>query len=201
MVYDMRIDKGCAVRLHGAPILQRYKEKYMDTDTLRTIIRTVPDFPEKGILFYDITSVLASPEAFSFCTEQGARWIATQNVNKIAAVDARGFLFAAPIAYKMSLPLVAIRKNRKLPGPTISKSFTLEYGKEKVEIQKHDISPSDRVMIVDDLIATGGTLKAASELLIEGGATVQGFFAVVGLAFLNYNQILTGYRIETLIDF
>lgn len=173
----------------------------MDAAQLRGTVRTVPDFPKAGVLFYDITSVLASPEAFNFCTEEGVRWIHSQNINKIAAIDARGFLFAAPIAYKMSLPLTIIRKNRKLPGPTISKSFTLEYGSEKVEVQTHDVSSHDRIVIVDDLIATGGTLRASAELLAEGGATVQHFFAIIGLSFLNYRDILQEYQVETILDF
>ena len=173
----------------------------MDKSGLQKNIRTVADFPKAGILFYDITSVLVLPEAFSFCINEGIRWIGQLNINKIAAIDARGFLFAAPIAYQMGLPLIIIRKNRKLPGPTVSKSFVLEYSEEKVEVQRHDISTGDRIVIVDDIIATGGTLKATAELLAECGASAKHFFAIIGLSFLDYRKILQGYQVETIIDY
>ncbi len=173
----------------------------MDRSELRESIRTVADFPKAGILFYDITSLLALPEAFRLCIDEGSRWIGQLNANKIAAIDARGFLFAAPIAYKMGLPLIIIRKNGKLPGPTIKKSFVLEYEKETVEVQGHDISTGDRIAIVDDLVATGGTLKAAAELLAEGGASVEHVFAIIGLSFLNYRKVLQEYQVETIIDY
>jgi len=164
-------------------------------------IRKVPDFPKKGILFYDITSILASPVAFKYCIDKLAEIYKNENIDAVAAIEARGFLFAAPFAYKMDIPLIPIRKKGKLPGVTLSKKYELEYAQAEIEVHSADVPKGKRVLLTDDLIATGGTLNAARSLLQEGGAEVPGIFGIVGLPFLNYKKILDPTPIITLIDY
>lgn len=178
------------------------KDTSVHVDQLRSAIRTVQDYPNPGVKYYDITSLLEIPHYFQFIVNEGCRWVRqTGGVDKIVSVDARGFLYGAPIAYALGLPLVLLRKNNKLPGPTISKSFSTEYSEEIVEIQKGAVQPGEQVLIVDDIIATGGTLRAAAELLHEAGAEVHSFTAIVGLEFCNYRDILGDYRIHTILNF
>jgi len=164
-------------------------------------IRKVPDFPKKGILFYDITSVLTSPEAFRFCVDSMVKLYKGERLDAVAAVESRGFLFAAPLCDRLSLPLILVRKKGKLPGKTRSRKYALEYGEAEVEIHEADIPSGGRVLIVDDLIATGGTIKAAAEILVEGGATPTGAFSVIGLPFLHYEETLAGLPVRTLIEY
>ena len=164
-------------------------------------VRKIKDFPKKGILFYDITSILINPEAFNYCIDRMADLYSGRRLTKIAAVESRGFLFASPFAAKLNLPLLLVRKKNKLPGETISKKYMLEYGEDEVEIHKNDIAPEDTVLVVDDLIATGGTLKATCELIESTGAAVAGIFAVIGLPFLNYMDDLEKYEVKTLINY
>ncbi len=164
-------------------------------------IRKVPDFPKKGILFYDITSILTNPEAFSYCIDRMVELYRDEKIDAVAAAEARGFLFAAPFCERLGIPLILIRKKGKLPGKTLTKTYALEYGEDSIQIHADDITAGGRILLVDDLIATGGTLKAASELLTEAGAEVIGAFGVVGLPFLNYADVLEGMRIETLVNY
>ena len=133
--------------------------------------------------------------------DRGCQWVRDAHVDKIVSIDARGFLYGAPIAYALGLPLTLVRKNKKLPGPTNRKKFKTEYSEEIVEIQKHDIKRGERVIIVDDIIATGGTLKAVAELLLDSGAMVHSFAAIIGLEFCNYRQLLREYRTHTILNF
>jgi len=128
---------------------------------LDSAIRKVPDFPKPGILFYDITSVLANPQAFAYCVEAMEDRYANQTIDAVAAIESRGFLFAAPFAYKRNIPILLVRKKGKLPGKTIAKKYALEYGEAEIEIHIDDIPQGGRVLIVDDLVATGGTLRAS----------------------------------------
>ncbi len=164
-------------------------------------IRKVKDFPKEGILFYDITSILTNPEAFRYCIDSMVRIYGNHGFDAVAAAEARGFLFAAPFCERLGIPLILIRKKGKLPGKVITKTYELEYGEDSIQIHKDDIPQGGKVLLVDDLIATGGTLKAAAELLEEGGAVVTDAFGVVGLPFLNYDKLLTGLKIETLINY
>ncbi len=164
-------------------------------------IRKIPDFPKPGILFYDITSILIRPEAFRYCIERMRRLYEGAGLTAVAAVESRGFLFAAPFAHEMGLPLVLLRKKGKLPGETYRIQFKLEYGEDTIEVHKSDVLPGARILLVDDLIATGGTLKAACSLLELAGGRVEGIFAVVGLPFLHYDRALAGYRVTTLINY
>ncbi len=168
---------------------------------LDAVIRKVPDFPKPGILFYDVTGILVHPEAFRYCVDIACERYAEANLDAIAAIDARGFIFASPVAYRLGLPLILVRKNGKLPGRTIKRSFALEYGEDTVEVHRADVRAGQRVLIVDDLIATGGTLRAAADILHEAGATVAGIFAIIGLPFLNYHNVLAGHELQTLVEY
>jgi adenine phosphoribosyltransferase len=164
-------------------------------------IRKVPDFPKKGILFYDITSVLTNPDALRFCVDSMVKIYKTERLDAVAAIESRGFLFAAPFCDRMGLPLVLVRKKGKLPGKTRAKKYELEYGEAEIEIHEADIPAGGRVLIVDDLIATGGTVEAAAEILVEGEAVPVGVFAVIGLPFLQYEKTLAGLPVRTLIEY
>jgi adenine phosphoribosyltransferase len=168
---------------------------------LDAYIRKVPDFPQKGVLFYDITSILATPKAFGFCIDSMVSIYREKGIDAVAAIEARGFLFAAPFAVRMGIPLILIRKKGKLPGRTLSKKYQLEYAAAEIEIHPDDVPQGKRVLLLDDLIATGGTLKAARELIISCGAEVPEIFGVVGLPFLHYETALAGIPIRTLIEY
>lgn len=161
-------------------------------------IRKVPDFPQPGILFYDLTSLLAVPEAFAHTVDRMVEQYEHQRLDAVAAIEARGFLIAAPFAYRMGLPLILMRKSGKLPGPTMGRDFKLEYGTDRIELHPQDVPPDGRILVVDDLIATGGTLAAACSLLEEAGAVVAGVFAVVALPFLRFSERLPGREISYL---
>ncbi|MCL2265430.1 MAG: adenine phosphoribosyltransferase [Treponema sp.] len=164
-------------------------------------IRKIPDFPKKGILFYDITSILAAPAAFNFCIDKMAELYKDKNIDAVAAIEARGFLFASPFAYKMGIPIIPIRKKGKLPGVTLSKKYDLEYAQAEIEVHAADVPRGKRILLTDDLIATGGTLNAARALLAEGGAEVIEIFGIVALPFLNYQSILEPTPVTTLIKY
>jgi len=173
----------------------------MDIDILDKAIRRVPDFPKPGILFYDITGVLTDPLAFKFCLDKMVELYKDAKIDAIAAVESRGFLFAAPLAEKLKLPLVLIRKKGKLPGDTYQCSYALEYGTATIEVHKSDVKEGQNFLVVDDLIATGGTLDAAKKLIAQGGGCVTDFFGVIGLPALNYEKLLAPCKITTLINY
>jgi adenine phosphoribosyltransferase len=164
-------------------------------------IRKVPDFPKKGILFYDITSVLCSPRAFGFCVDSMVKLYQGAGIDAVAAIESRGFLFAAPLCDRLHVPLILVRKKGKLPGKTRSKKYKLEYGEAEIEIHEADIPSGGKILIVDDLIATGGTIKATCEILEEAGAKPVGAFGVIGLPFLEYEKTLAGLPVRTLIEY
>jgi len=164
-------------------------------------IRKIPGFPKPGILFYDVTGILTTPEAFRWCLDRMTALYAGRGFDAVAAVEARGFVFAAPLADRLALPLILLRKKGKLPGPTLSATFALEYGEDTIEVHRSDVRQGATVLLVDDLIATGGTLKAAADLLAQGGARVGAIFGVIGLPFLHYDRTLDGHEVTTLIDY
>jgi adenine phosphoribosyltransferase len=170
-------------------------------DIIESSIRKVPDFPKPGILFFDITGILANPKAFAACIDRMDALYGSAKIDGIAAVESRGFIFAAPYAVRRGLPLVLLRKQGKLPGETLRIDFTLEYGKDVLEVHRSDVRPGQKLLLVDDLIATGGTLEAAAKLLALGGATVAGIFGVVGLPFLHYDKVLKGFDVKTLVTY
>jgi adenine phosphoribosyltransferase len=169
--------------------------------SLDAAIRKVPDFPKKGILFYDITSVIANPEAFRHCVDSMVKLYKSASLDAVAAIESRGFLFAAPFCQRLGLPLLLVRKKGKLPGKTLGASYKLEYGKAEIEMHSEDIPRGGTVLIVDDLVATGGTIAATAKILRKGGAEPVGAFAVIGLPFLDYASALGGLPISTLIEY
>jgi len=170
----------------------------MDLDK---IIRKVPDFPKPGILFYDITSVFAYPEAFKYVLEKMDEVYKDRKIDGVIAIESRGFLLGAPFAIKRSLPLVLARKSGKLPGDTVSQAYSLEYGEETLEIHTADLTPGKNWLIVDDLIATGGTLEAVAKMIEKQSAKVAGIFSIIGLPFLNYMKKIERYDPVTLINY
>jgi adenine phosphoribosyltransferase len=173
----------------------------MSEFNLDEYIRKVPDFPKKGILFYDITSILANPAAFRYCINSMVSIYQDKSIDAVAAIEARGFLFAAPFAAYMGIPIIPIRKKGKLPGITLSKKYDLEYAQAEIEVHREDVPQGKRILLLDDLIATGGTLNAARALLQAGGAIVPEIFGVVALPFLNYEKVLLPTPITTLIQY
>lgn len=173
----------------------------MTTEELDSYIRKIPDFPRKGVLFYDITGILVNPKAFTGCIDAMSALYQDKGFDAVAAIEARGFLFAAPLAIRMGIPLILLRKKGKLPGKTLSKSYQLEYGQGEIEIHAEDVPQGKRVLLMDDLIATGGTLKAARELITAAGGVIPEIFGVIGLPFFHYDQILAPIPVRTLITY
>ena len=167
---------------------------------LKDHIRGVPDFPIEGILFYDIATLLREPTVMAYCLDQFEAAMAAWQPDVLAGIESRGFLFAAPLAQRMGLPMMMIRKAGKLPGPTNSLTYDLEYGTDTIEIQADALSEGQRVVILDDLLATGGTLAASVELCRQSGAEVVGCALVVELSFLNGREAVNAPLI-TLVDY
>jgi len=164
-------------------------------------IRKIPDFPKKGVLFYDITSILADPAAFRFCIDEMERIYKGAGIDGVVCIEARGFLFAAPLADRLGIPILLARKKGKLPGEVLEKTFSLEYGEDTIQMHKKDIRAGKTYIVVDDLIATGGTVRASVDLLEEAGAYVHEVFCIIGLPFLHYKEILAGHTVRTLINY
>ncbi len=173
----------------------------MQTFDLDSAIRKVHDFPRAGILFYDVTSILTNPDAFQYCIDAMDELYADQQIDAVACIEARGFVFAAPYAYKKGIPLILVRKKGKLPGKTQERKYNLEYGQDYVSIHESDVRSGSKILIVDDLIATGGTIEAAATLIEDMGADVLGVFGIIGLPFLDYEKKLGKYEIKTLINY
>lgn len=172
-----------------------------DVKIIDDAIRRVPDFPKPGILFYDVTGILVQPKAFKFVLDRMFAIYKDSDIDAIAAVESRGFIFASPLAEKMGIPLILIRKKGKLPGDTFSAKYALEYGEAEIEVHKSDIKHGSKVLVIDDLIATGGTLQATKRLIEMGGGSVKEFFGVIGLPDLNYEKILAPTKVTTLINY
>jgi adenine phosphoribosyltransferase len=170
-------------------------------DHLKKFIRSVPDFPKKGICFYDITTLMQDPVGFQAALEAMETYVHGRRAEKILAIESRGFIFGATLADRLNLPLVLARKPGKLPYRTVTQEYDLEYGTDKLEIHADAVSKGERVVIVDDLIATGGTLAACCKLVERLGGEVAGISAVIGLAFLPYAEKLKGYDYNFLISF
>ena len=170
---------------------------------LKDFIRSIPDYPKKGILFRDITTLTKDESAFRESVDQIVERSKKVNFNKIAAIESRGFVFASAVSYILNKPFVMLRKKNKLPAEVHSVDFELEYGKATIEVHKDSIEKNDQVLIIDDLIATGGTAQAASKLVELSGGKVAAFIFVINLFDLNGsdNLIKKGYKVESLIDF
>ena len=152
---------------------------------LKQHIRAIPDFPKPGILFYDISTLLAHPQAWRATVERMAEAVRPLGPDLLVGIESRGFLVAAPLAYTLGSGFAMVRKQGKLPGRTIRHSYALEYGSDTIEIQEDAISAGQRVIVIDDLIATGGTMQAAIELVQSRGGTVPAAACIIELAFLN----------------
>jgi len=164
-------------------------------------IRKVPDFPKPGVLFYDITSIFTNPAAYKFVVDAMLEHYQNQDVDGVIAIESRGFLLGSCFAVSRSVPLVLARKKGKLPGKTISMSYDLEYGSATLEIHEEDIALGKRWLIIDDLIATGGTLSAVARMIEGRGGEVAGIFSIIGLPFLKYEEKIGRYNPKTLINY
>jgi len=148
-------------------------------------IRAIPDFPKPGILFYDISTLLAHPKAWQATVEHLAEAVRPHRPDLLVGIESRGFLVAAPLAYALGSGFAMVRKQGKLPGRTVRHSYDLEYGSDTIEVQEDAISPGQRIIVVDDLLATGGTMQAAIDLVQRQGGTVAAAVCIIELAFLN----------------
>lgn len=176
----------------------------MSTDSLidlKSRIRDIPDFPEKGILFRDVTTLLKDPAAFRQAIDQLTEHFRDTKATHVAAVEARGYMFGAPLAYHLGLGFIPVRKPGKLPYDTISQSYSLEYGKNVLELHKDAVGAGDRVLIIDDLIATGGSAHAVAQLVERLGAQVAGFGFLIELGFLNGREVLKEYDVYSLLSY
>ncbi len=152
---------------------------------LKDHIRSIPDFPKPGILFYDISTLLAHPAAWRATVEQLADAVRPHRPDLLVGIESRGFLVAAPLAFALGSGFAMVRKQGKLPGKTVRYSYDLEYGSDTIEVQHDAISPGQRIIVVDDLVATGGTMRAAIDLVRQQGGTVAAVACIIELAFLN----------------
>ena len=170
---------------------------------LKDYIRSIKDYPKKGILFRDITTLIKNEKAFSNTIEQIVNASKEFKVDKIAAIESRGFVFASAVSYLLKRPFILLRKKNKLPAETHSVDFELEYGTATIEVHKDSISKDDNILIIDDLIATGGTAEASAKLVKMSGGKVSGFIFVINLFDLggSDNLIKNGYKVKNLIDF
>jgi adenine phosphoribosyltransferase len=170
---------------------------------LKDYIRSIPDYPKKGILFRDITTLIKDEKAFSETINQIIKRSKKYKIDKIAAIESRGFVFASAVSYLLKKPFILLRKKNKLPAETYSVDFKLEYGTATIEVHKDSISKDDSVLIIDDLIATGGTAEAAAKLIKMCGGKVAAFIFVINLFDLNGsdNLIKKNYKVENLIEF
>ncbi len=170
-------------------------------DDLKQYIREVPDFPKPGILFYDITTLLRDPKALRMTVDRFV-WIFSElRVDKVIGIESRGFMFAPLLAYNLNAGFVPVRKPGKLPAATVEMSYDLEYGQDRVQMHRDAVAAGERVLIVDDLIATGGTAGAAAKLIEAQGATVAALGFVIELTFLAGRKRLGDRRVESLIRY
>jgi adenine phosphoribosyltransferase len=173
----------------------------MDIEQIKALIRDVHDFPEPGVVFKDITPVLADPIAFSTITDLMVVRFGRGNVDKVVGIEARGFIIASPVAYHFGAGFVPIRKQGKLPSETVGQEYELEYGTATLELHIDAITPGERVLIVDDVLATGGTAQAAASLVQRVGGKVCGIATVIELEFLHGRERLAEHELYTLIRY
>jgi adenine phosphoribosyltransferase len=164
-------------------------------------IRTIPDFPEPGIMFRDVTSVVQDADGLKLAIDEMVKLLDGTDFDVIAGAESRGFIFGMPIAYNLHKPFVLIRKAGKLPCETVSETYDLEYGTATIEIHKDAIKPGQKVVLVDDLIATGGTMKAAAHLVEQLGGEVVKMLFLIELAGLKGRQTLEGYDVASVVSY
>ena len=170
-------------------------------DDLKKLIREVPDYPKPGILFYDLTTVLKDPQRFHSLVDHLCGHYDGHKIDKVAGIEARGFIFAPALAYRLGAGFVPIRKPKKLPAKTRSVSYALEYGTDSIEVHEDAIQPGESVIICDDLLATGGTAAAAAKLVQDLGGKVEGLAFAVELTFLNGRKKLPGHDVFSLLQY
>ncbi len=168
---------------------------------LKNTVRAIPDFPKEGILFYDITTLLVNPEAFRSALDKMEKFCRSREVDRIVGIESRGFIFGGALADRLKVGFVPVRKAGKLPGETIAATYDLEYGSATIEIHADAVGAGDSVVVVDDLIATGGTLEATCRLIERVGAKVTGIAALIDLAFLPWEEKLEKYDVLSLITY
>ena len=170
---------------------------------LKNYIRSIPDYPKNGILFRDITTLIKDEKAFAESINQIVERSKNYKIDKIAAIESRGFVFASAVSYLLKKPFIMLRKKNKLPADTHSVDFELEYGTATIEVHKDSIDKNDSVLIIDDLIATGGTAEAAAKLVEMSGGNVAAFIFAINLFDLSGsdNLVKKGYQVESLMDF
>src|ERR1700735_2513155 len=173
----------------------------MDADHLKKLIREIPDFPKKGILFYDITTLLKDKAGFATLIDQLSEHYVGQNIDLVLGMEARGFIFAPALAYRLNAGFVPVRKPGKLPAECVKFDYALEYGTNSLELHKDAIQKGQRVLIVDDLLATGGTAQATAKLAAMLGASIAGLGFVVELEFLKGRDKLKGYEVMSLLRY
>jgi adenine phosphoribosyltransferase len=173
----------------------------VDLDRVKALIRDVPDFPQEGIVFKDITPLLADPIAFSTVIDLIVVHFGRGNVDKVVGIEARGFIIASPVAYHFGAGFVPVRKKDKLPWNTEAAEYELEYGKATLEIHQDAVTPGERVLVVDDVLATGGTARATAQLVERIGGKVVGIACLIELGFLNGRDKLQGYDVFTLLTY
>jgi adenine phosphoribosyltransferase len=168
---------------------------------LKTYIRNVKDFPKPGIMFRDITTLLKDPEAFDFTLNQLYGFAKDLKISKVVGIESRGFIFGPLLAHKLKCGFIPVRKPGKLPAEKVSISYSLEYGEDKLEIHKDAIQPGDKVLVHDDLLATGGTMNAVCQLIEKlGGEIVQVSF-IIELSFLNGRYKLKSYDVRSIVNY
>jgi adenine phosphoribosyltransferase len=168
---------------------------------LKQYIRDIPDFPQAGVLFRDITPLLRTPDAFRYVLDQFTQRLRDSGVDAVVGIESRGFLFGAPLADRLEVPFVPVRKAGKLPAPRMSIEYTLEYGSSQLDIAHDALDAGQRAVIVDDLLATGGTAYAAAKLVELVGGQVHSLQFLIELDFLKGRDKLDGYTVETLIHY
>jgi len=168
---------------------------------IRNTVKDVPDFPKEGIIFKDITPVLKDSSVFSGLIDYMYERYRDKNIDSIVCVESRGFIIGAPLAYRLGVPLVPVRKPGKLPRETYKEEYELEYGKDGLEIHTDAIERGDRVVLIDDLLATGGTVSAASKLVKKCGAEIEEIFFIIELDFLKGREKLEGNKIHSIVHY
>lgn len=171
-------------------------------DDLKQFIREVPDFPKPGINFYDITTLLKDPRALRMTVDRFA-WMFSggHRVDKVVGIESRGFMFGPSLAYSLNAGFVPVRKPKKLPAATVSETYELEYGNDRLEMHADAVARGEKVLIVDDVVATGGTALAAARMVEKLGGVVTGFGFIIELTFLPGREKLAGYEVESLIRY
>lgn len=168
---------------------------------LKTLIRDIPDFPKPGVLFRDITTLLRDPEGLRYTIDAMSEKCADLQADYVVGMESRGFIFGAPLAYKLNSGFIPVRKPGKLPAAVHTVEYELEYGTDKLEMHQDALTPGSRVLIVDDVIATGGTAAATAQLIEQTGCTLAGFGFIIELTFLEGRKLLPNVPIASLIEY